>query len=170
MKSKNLGAVVALGIACLTSCAAPSKTITVYMSTSTPKETNLSNQVFRGVNAYRHDRSKQELIRDPGLAALARDHAQYLLRTRGTTSNDANHQGFTRRAMKAQSTMGFRQVAENVVCCRGGNGATYVRLWSRSAPHEKTMREDIYQYTGIGTVVDRDGMVFSVQLFANRDY
>jgi uncharacterized protein YkwD len=70
--------------------------------------------------------------------------------------------------MKAQYSMGFQQVAENVVCCRGGSGATYVRLWSESAPHEKTMR-GAYQYTGIGTVVDGDGMVFSVQLFGTKD-
>lgn len=168
MKSTNLGAIVALGIACLPSCMAPAKTMTVYMSTSTQNETTLSNQVFSAVNHYRHDRSKQELTRHPGLAALAREHAQYLRLTRGTTAKDANHHGFSNRAMKAQYTMGFRQVAENVVCCHGGSGATYVRLWSQSAPHEKTMRADAYQYTGIGTVVDGDGMVFSVQLFGTR--
>lgn len=168
MKPTNLGALAALGIACLPSCTAPAETMTVYMSISTQNETNLSNQVFREVNHYRHDRSKQELTRHPGLAALAREHAQYLRLTRGTSAKDANHHDFGKRAMKAQYTMGFRQVAENVVCCRGGSGATYVRLWSQSAPHEKTMRADAYQYTGIGTVVDGDGMVFTVQLFATR--
>ncbi len=61
--------------------------------------------------------------------------------------------------------MGFGRVAENVVCCRGGSGATYVRLWSHSPSHNTTM-VGAYQFTGIGTVVDDDGMVFSVQLFA----
>ncbi len=168
MKPANIGAIVALGIACLPSCTAPSKTMTVYMSTSTRNETTLSDQVFREVNHYRTDRNKTSLARHPGLAALAREHAQYLRLTRGTTAKDANHHGFSNRAMKAQYTMGFRQVAENVVCCPGGSGATYARLWSKSAPHEKTMRTDVYQYTGIGTVVDGDGMVFCVQLFANR--
>jgi len=138
------------------------------MSTSTRNETALSNQIFRRVNVYRHDRSKQELIRHTGLTMLALEHARYLLRSRGTSEKDANHNGFGVRAMKAQYSMGFSQVAENVVCCRGGSGSTYVRLWSHSPAHEKTMRSDVYQYTGIGTVVDQDGMVFSVQLFATR--
>ncbi len=168
MKPTNLGALAALGNVCLISCMAPAETVTVYMSTSTQNETSLSNQVFSEVNHYRHDRSKQELTRHPGLAALAREHAQYLRLTRGTSAKDANHHGFGSRAMKAQYTMGFRQVAENVVCCRGGSGATYVRLWSQSAPHEKTMQADAYRYTGIGTVVDGDGMVFTVQLFGTR--
>jgi uncharacterized protein YkwD len=166
MKSTSLGLVVALGIACLTSCSTPIRTMTVYMSASGQNETTLSDQVLRRVNDYRHDRSKQELVRHPGLAKLAREHAQYLRRTRGQTAKDANHQGFGNRAMKAQHAMGFGQVAENVVCCLGGNASTYVRLWSQSASHEKTMRTDDYRYTGVGTVVDRDGMVFSVQLFA----
>lgn len=70
--------------------------------------------------------------------------------------------------MKAQFSMGFQQVAENVVACKGGSGSTYVRLWSQSPPHDRTMKDD-YQYTGIGTAVDRDGMVFSVQLFGTKD-
>jgi uncharacterized protein YkwD len=168
MKTLNHGAVAALGIACLVSCAAPAKTITVYMSSSTRDETSLSNQVFREVNSYRRDRNKKDLISHPGLARLAREHAQFLRLNRGKYGagvSDANHIGFANRAMKAQYTMGFGRVAENVVCCHGGGGATFVRLWSHSPPHNATMI-GAYQYTGIGTVVDKDGMVFSVQLFA----
>jgi len=170
MKALKFGAVAALSIASLVSCTAPAKTITVYMSSSSNRnEASLSNQVFREVNSYRHDRNKKDLIIHSGLAGLAREHAQFLRLNRGkygSRGSDANHHGFANRAMKAQYTMGFGRVAENVVCCKGGSGATFVRLWSQSPAHNDTMKGS-YQYTGIGTVVDSDGMAFSVQLFAN---
>lgn len=161
----------AFGFACLSSCAEPAGFQTARMSTSsTPGETSLSQQVFREVNGYRHKRSKRALIHHAGLAGLARTHAQYLRRHRGKEGirgDDANHHGFGSRAGKARYAMGFRKVAENVVACQGGGGSTYVRLWSQSPTHEKTMTE-AYEYTGIGTVVDGDGVVFSVQLFATK--
>lgn len=130
----------------------------------------LSSQVFIEVYSYRRDRNKLALLRDTGLDRLALDHAEFLLLHRGTygpKGNDANHHGFGGRAQAAQLTMGFGRVAENVVCCRSRSAATLVRLWSKSKAHELTMRAP-YQYTGIGTVVANDGMVFSVEMFGER--
>jgi uncharacterized protein YkwD len=168
----SLRVCAALAIACLASCTAPLGVRTSRASyPATHNETLLSNQILKEVNGYRTDRSKQALIHHAGLAALARTHAQYLRINRGqqgTGRNDANHHGFKSRSGKAQQKLGFRKVAENVLSCHGGSASTHVRLWSKSAPHEKTMIEAC-QYTGIGTVVDGDGMVFTVQLFGTKN-
>lgn len=171
MKSKNLFIPTAAAIACVVSCSAPvaTKPLTAA-SRPVGNADQLSNQLFIAVNNYRQDRNKLELRRDVGLDRLAREHAEFLLHNRGTygpKGSDANHLGFGRRAEKAQFTLGFGRVAENVVCCRSGSAATLVRLWSESKSHEQTMRAP-YQYTGIGTVVDRDGMVFSVEMFGDN--
>lgn len=157
-----------IGLAFLPSCAVPTEFQTSRMPTT--NETFLSNELFREVNEYRHDRGKQALTRHAGLAALARTHAQYLRghREKGRIhSEDANHYGFASRSGKARYSMGFTKVAENVVVCRCGKVSSYVSLWSQSPKHRKTMIE-AYEYTGIGTVVDGDGAAFSVQLFATK--
>lgn len=169
MKTPNLYSTAALGLAILASCSAPTPAMTVLRpSSASRRETSLSDQVFREVNHYRSDRSRQELRLDACLGRLAREHAKFLSANRGEhglRGREVSHHGFTKRARTAQFTKGFVEVAENVVSCRNGNAATLVRLWSHSESHEKTMRAN-YQYTGVGTVVDTDGMVFSVQLFA----
>ncbi len=157
-----------VAIACVASCAppVPIKRLPVAARLNGTGEA-LSNQVFIEVNHYRNDRNKLSLRRDRGLDRLAHEHAEYLLRNRGKYGpkvSDANHNGFGWRAERAQMTMGYGRVAENVVCSRRGSAATLVRLWSQSKPHQRAM-VDLYQYTGIGTVVDGDGMVFSVEMF-----
>lgn len=170
MKTKTLTVSVLAAISCAVSCSppAPVQRMKVASQLTRPGD-SLSNQVFTAVNNYRQDRNKPGLRRDAGLDRLARGHAEFLLRNRGkhgSNTSDANHRGFGGRAETARITMGFGQVAENVVCCRSGSAATLVRLWSESKSHQRAMVSP-YQYTGIGTVVDRDGMVFSVEMFGN---
>lgn len=172
MKILNILTIAIFGSIYLASCT----TQVIYtsvdgFSSSTQNEKSLSNQVLYEVNGYRRKKGRQALTHHTGLAALARSHAQFLRVNRakkGIRSSDANHHGFGNRVGKAQQTMGFRKVAENVVACRSGSGTTIVRLWSQSGTHEKTMIE-AYQFTGIGTVVDGDGVVFSVQLFGTKN-
>lgn len=172
MKTKTLTVSTMAAISCAVSCSCSSPAQIQRMPVASQRigtSDILSNQVFAAVNNYRNDRNKGSLRRDAGLDRLARGHAEFLMRNRGkhgSNTSDANHRGFGGRAETARMTMGFGQVAENVVCCRGGNAATLVRLWSESRSHQRAMVSP-YQYTGIGTVVDRDGMVFSVEMFGN---
>lgn len=170
MKTKTLTVSTLAAISCAVSCSSPARIQRMPVAAQrTGTSDLLSNQVFAAVNNYRHDRNKPGLRRDAGLDRLARGHAEFLLRNRGKhgpNGSDANHKGFGQRTQTARMTMGFGEVAENVVCCRGGNAATLVRLWSESRSHQRAMVSP-YQYTGIGTVVDRDGMVFSVEMFGN---
>jgi uncharacterized protein YkwD len=127
----------------------------------------LSDRVFSEVNRYRANKGAGSLRRSAGLDRLAREHAGFLSLSRakaGLHGTLVNHHGFESRASRARYSMNFGRVAENVVSCNSTSAATLVRLWSGSKPHEITMRGD-YQYTGIGTVIDSDGMVFSVELF-----
>ena len=171
MKASNPFVSAPAAIVLAVSCSAPLANNSVLETPwSIQSGDLLSSQVFLEVNSYRLERHKLALRRDTGLDRLAHDHAEFLLLHRGTygpNGSDANHHGFGARAQTAQLTMGFGQVAENVVCCRSRNAATLVRLWSKSKAHEQTMLAP-YQYTGIGTVVANDGMVFSVEMFGER--
>jgi uncharacterized protein YkwD len=54
-----------------------------------------------------------------------------------------------------------------VAACSGGSAKaefTLVKLWADSPNHEHNMTES-WKFTGVGVCVDKDGMVFSTQLF-----
>jgi len=132
------------------------------------KADDLSSRVFQEVNHYRMERNAQPVRRATKLDDLAREHANFLRNVHERSASHgpvANHDGFESRARRARFTGYFGQVAENVVSCRSTSPGTLVRLWSKSKSHEITMRNPIYQYAGIGTVIATDGMVFSVQIF-----
>ena len=61
---------------------------------------------------------------------------------------------------------------ENVAAANypGNNSsAVIVELWKQSKDHHKNMVDD-WTDSGMGVVVDSDGMVFATQIFATRNY
>jgi uncharacterized protein YkwD len=59
-------------------------------------------------------------------------------------------------------------ISENVAAANHPGkeaSSVLVQLWSESRDHEYNMRS-AWTHTGVGTVVDSDGMVFSTQIFA----
>ncbi len=157
--------------AVLAACASPPTTVRMPVSASIRPDTSLSSQVFQGVNSYRRSLGAQELQRHAGLDRLAQEHCEYLRQHRGSFSlngKNVSHIGFDGRATIARERYQMDGVSENVAAANypGKNQASVlISLWKGSKDHHKNMI-DAWTYTGVGTVVDSDGMVFSTQLFA----
>jgi uncharacterized protein YkwD len=165
--------VVALG-----SCSAPSPTTkipasaTLAASPATARDATLSDRVHQEVNRYRLSKGARELPRHAGLDKLAQQHTEYLMRNRGKFSlhgKNVSHIGFEGRATFARQQYRMQSLGENVIAA-GGNGQgtapKLVELWAGSQSHDYTMRCD-WTHTGVGVAVDKDGMVFSTQLFGS---
>jgi uncharacterized protein YkwD len=162
-------------IVALSSCAAPvttEKVATKKVAISTPlsSEVVLAGNVFDGVNAYRETHGVSRLERHPGLDQLAQKHCEYLRDHRGTFTlygKNVSHYGSESRSLHAQTHYGMANCAENIASTglRGkGTAPHLVKMWSESQSHEQCMR-DIWTHTGVGVVVDKDGAVFSTQMF-----
>ncbi len=171
MKTKtSLKVIVAACVGALASCATqPVKTRMPVSATLRP-DSSLSGQVFRAVNAYRGEHNAQELQRHAGLDRLAQEHCEYLRSHRGQFGlygKNVSHVGFEGRCLMAQSRLNMLNVSENVAAANhpGEKPApVLVQLWSESKDHEYNMRSE-WTHTGVGVVVDSDGMVFSTQMF-----
>ena len=163
-----------LVVACagaLASCASQPQTKKMPVSASLSPSSPLSEQVFREVNSYRRSHGAQDLQRHAGLDRLAQQHCEYLRQHRGEFGiygKNVSHMGFEGRTLAARTNYNMENISENVAAenSSGSNPApTLVQLWSKSKDHEYNMRSS-WTHTGIGLVVDSDGMVFSTQLFA----
>jgi len=132
---------------------------------------SLSTQIFNEINSYRSDCGKSALQRHPGLDRLAQEHSEYMRKYRGTFSisgSDVSHFGFENRAINARERFQMTVTSENVAAARySGRTAApaLVKLWLDSRHHVANIRNS-WTYTGVGTVVDSDGMIFVTQLFA----
>ena len=132
---------------------------------------SLAGQVFDAVNAYRRSMGVAELERHSGLDRLAQQQCEYLRQHRGTFAlrgKNVSHIGFEGRAMYARVYYHMENIGENAVAAeRAGTnpGPTLVALWKASKDHQRAM-VDSWTHSGLGLVVDTDGTVFSVQLFA----
>lgn len=141
------------------------------MSATIRPSSSLSEQVFQQVNTYRRSHGAADLERHSGLDSLAQKHCEYLREHRGQYSiygKNVSHIGFEGRSLIARERYQMLSFAENVVAANGGGSntaSTLVKLWAGSKNHEYNMRSEWTQ-TGVGVVVDSDGMVFSTQLFA----
>lgn len=138
---------------------------------SSRSSSSVSGQLFQKVNSYRRSQGRGELQRHSGLDRLAQQHCEYLRKNRGTfTLNGKNvsHFGFQGRSAVARERYSMHNFSENVAA---GNhpsieGTTFImNLWKGSKDHHKNMLND-WSHTGIGVVVDDDGMVFATQLFS----
>ena len=155
----------------LASCAGQPKSIKVPVATTLQPDTSMSAQLFQAVNDYRHSLGAAELERHAGLDRLARQHCEYLRQHRGTFvlhGRNVSHIGFEGRALYARQRYQMANISENVASANhtGTNPApVLLTLWKGSKDHQKTM-VDKWTHSGIGVVVDSDGMVFADQLFA----
>jgi uncharacterized protein YkwD len=174
-----------LAAAALASCASPpestrmpvSATIRPDTAVSAPgrHDSSASGRLFDSVNSYRRSQGAMEVQRHAGLDRLAQEHCEYLRRNRGTFSlygKNVSHFGFDGRAMAARERFQMSSVSENVAAANypGNNSAAViVELWKNSRDHNKNMTDD-WTHSGIGVVVDSDGMVFATQIFATKNY
>ncbi len=156
----------------LASCTSPPEPTRMPVSASLRPDSSLSGRIHQEVNAYRRSRGARELQRHAGLDRLAQQHCEYLRRHRGTFSlngKNVSHIGFEGRAVVARQRFNMQNVSENVAAAsrrpHSEQSNAIVSLWKNSKDHHKNMLDDWTQ-TGIGVVVDSDGMIFSTQLFA----
>jgi uncharacterized protein YkwD len=163
-----------IAVACagaLASCASQPETKRMPVSATLRPDSSLSGQVLQEVNTYRRSHGASDLQRHAGLDRLAQEHCEYLRQNRGKFQlhgKNVSHFGFEGRALLARERYQMNNVSENVAAATnpGSKPApTFVRLWAESKDHEKNMRSE-WTHTGVGVVVDDDGMVYSTQLFA----
>lgn len=156
----------------LASCANPPATTRMPVSASIRPDSSASNRLLQEVNSYRRSHGARELQRHPGLDRLAQEHSEYLRKHRGTFKlhgQNVSHIGFEGRALVARERYEMENVSENVAAANHpGSNMTSVlmSLWKGSKDHHKNMLDDWTQ-TGIGVVVDSDGMVFATEIFSN---
>lgn len=127
--------------------------------------------MYRGVNEYRRSLGKSQLERHAGLDRLAQEHCEYLRAHRGQFGlygKNVSHVGFEARSLIARERYQMNSVSENVVAANHPGKSPVpilIQLWKASKGHEYNMK-GAWTHTGVGAVVDSDGMVFSTQLFA----
>jgi uncharacterized protein YkwD len=174
-----------LATAALASCASSPESsrmpvsATIRPDTAAPSpgrgDQSTSGRLFDAVNDYRLSQGAQPVQRHAGLDRLAQEHCEYLRRNRGTFSlygKNVSHYGFDGRAIAAREIYQMSSVSENVAAANypGSNSsAVIVELWKQSKDHHKNMTDD-WTHSGMGVVVDSDGMVFATQLFATKSY
>jgi len=161
--------------AALASCASAPVPTRTQVSASLRPDSSTTSRVFQEVNAYRRSCGAKELQRHAGLDRLAQEHCEFLRRNRGTFSlngKNVSHFGFEGRNLIARERYRMSNVSENVAATSSGGhnpSAALIDLWKGSKDHHKNMLDD-WTYTGVGLVVDSDGMAFSTQLFSNGGY
>lgn len=142
---------------------------------SNRSDRSASSRLFDEVNSYRLSQGAQPVQRHAGLDRLAQKHCEYLSRKRGNFSlygKYVSHYGFDGRAIAARETYQMSSVSENVAAASypgSDSSRVIVQLWKNSRDHHKNMTDD-WTHSGIGVVVDSDGMVFATQLFATKNY
>lgn len=168
MNTKTILKVILIaGVGALASCAPQPETARMPVSATSRPDSSLSGRVFQAVNTYRRDHGAASLQRDPGLDRLAQEHCEYLRSHQGGSGIKISHAGFNGRARIARERYQFQSVAENVAAANypGKNPVpVLVGVWAASRDHESNMRKK-WTHTGVGVVVDRNGTVYSTQLF-----
>jgi uncharacterized protein YkwD len=166
----SIQVVLVVGIGVLGSCA-PRPEPQPWSRWAAPRPScSLANQLFQEVNSYRQSQGKPALILHPGLDQLAEAHCEFLRRKRGTFSlhgKNVSHYGAEGRATNARNRYQMGAVSENVAAVnpRGENTTPILmKLWTTSKGHEANLCNS-WTHTGIGIVVDSDGMVFATEVF-----
>lgn len=166
-----LKVIAVAGVGALASCATKPETTRMPVSATLRPDSSLSGQVMQEVNSYRRSHGESELARHAGLDRLAQEHCEYLRQHRGSfglSGKNVSHFGFEGRSLLARERYQMNSISENVAAANypGMKTApTLVKMWSESKGHDQNMRSS-WTHTGLGVVVDDDGMVFCTQLFA----
>ncbi len=154
-------------VASLASCAnPPAGPSHIPVSASSSADNSLSSRLFSDINAYRRSQGGQDLQRHSGLDKLAQSHSEYLRKHRGNFSingKNVSHFGFDARTIVAREHLNMSNVSENVAA--SPNARDILPLWKLSKDHHKNMLDN-WIYSGIGVVVDSDGMIFATQIFS----
>ena len=156
--------------AALASCANPPEPVRMPVSASVRPGASITSRLYQEINSYRRSRGRSELQRHAGLDQLAQSHCEYLRKHRGSFSlsgKNVSHIGFEGRTLIARERYQMANISENVAASSKVPGSTTRRLidlWIGSKSHHKNMLDD-WTHTGVGVVVDSDGMVFATQLF-----
>ena len=167
-----------LGLFCafaLVSCADKSHPVNTPVSGSQRPDNSVANQLFQEVNAYRRSQGVKELQRHGGLDRLAQDHSEYLRQHRGSFSlagGNISHMGSDGRSAVVRERYNMLNVGENVAAASHAGGApvpSLMSLFKNSAQQKKNLL-DKWTHTGVGVVVDSDGMVFATELFSTVNY
>ncbi|MES2922023.1 MAG: CAP domain-containing protein [Verrucomicrobiota bacterium] len=178
MKTHTYLKVIAVAcVGALASCATKPevKTTRMPVSATLRPDSSLTGQVLQEVNSYRRSHGASDLERHTGLDRLAQEHSEYLRQHRGTFSlsgKNISHIGFEGRTLVARERYQMDNISENLVATNYGGknpAPTLVKLWSESKGHDVNMRGE-WTHTGIGLVVDSDGMVFCTQLFSTVNH
>lgn len=127
-----------------------------------------STALYQDVNRYRQNFNKKPLARHSGLDSIALRHSEFMRRNRGkfqfSKTGNVTHYGFESRYASASHNYRFVTLHENVAA--GPRGTSITRVWAASRSHEPAMRGN-WTHTGVGVVVDSDGMIFATQLFGS---
>jgi len=161
-------AAVALCGVLLASCAPPPAVNKVPMSATSSSDKSLTTRLLNEVNSYRASKGAGPLVRNPGLDRLAQEHCSFLLNNRGkfrVQGTNVSHVGYESRCLVARQVFGIPTLGENVAAIPSSSTPALVNAWANSPGHDFTMKSNVWQQTGIGILVDKDGMVFATQLF-----
>jgi uncharacterized protein YkwD len=161
--------------AALSACTSSPESTRMPVSATLRPDNSMTGRVFEEVNSYRLNKGAGTLQRHPGLDRLAQKHSEYLRQNRGSFSlhgRNVSHHGFDGRALVARQSYDMLNVSENVAAAyQPGASApeVLVELWRNSKDHHNNMLEN-WTHSGMGVVVDSDGMVFATQIFATKSY
>jgi uncharacterized protein YkwD len=176
-KQTYLKVIAVASLSALASCSPSPEVQKMQVSSSlrAGSSSTSSGKIHDAVNAYRRSHGAKDLQRHAGLDRLAQAHSEFLRQNRGKFGlhgKNVSHYGFDGRSLAVRERYNMMNLGENVAAAAaplGDPGPTFVKLWKASKAHEHNMR-DSWTHTGIGVVVDADGMVFSTQLFSTISY
>ena len=166
---------LAIGFGILASCAPTSQTNRAQVS-SRGSDNSLAGTVCQDVNQLRSQMGLPVLKRHSGLDKLAQNHAEYLLKHRGTFSlhgKNVSHYDAESRALLAINRLDMVSYSEHVAWCvaqPSDNAASraMITMWRNSPDHRDAMLNKDWTHTGVGLVKDADGSVFATQVFGTK--
>ena len=123
----------------------------------------VERRALAGVNAIRAEHGLDPLEHDAGLAGLARDYSEEMVRRDFFSHTGADGSTLDQRA----SGLSYKFIAENLHKSKGYDDPVPVALdgWMDSPGHRKNILGSRYTHSGVGVAVAEDGNVIFTQLF-----
>jgi uncharacterized protein YkwD len=122
---------------------------------------NLEPSVFDKINSYRSSRGLTNLVLDPVISKIARDHSQQM----SDNIIPFGHVNFNKRVTIITSKMHVKGIGENVAWNTATDNSDEIAVvgWLNSKPHLKNIVGN-YKTTGIGIVQTQHATYFT-QIF-----